>query len=104
MLKHRKRQQVQRRYFCQATLESLAEERLDEQEELVARRGALEDCLSNLPQSDQDLVGLRYATDVSVAQMAGDIDQPVKSLYRALERIRRALLNCVTQRLAAEEY
>ncbi len=102
VLKHRKRQKVQRRYFCQATIEALAEERLEEHEGLLARRKALQSCLDKLPQVDRDLVGLRYSTRATVADVASDIDEPVKKLYRKLERIRRALLHCVNQQLTVE--
>jgi RNA polymerase sigma-70 factor (ECF subfamily) len=102
VLKHRKRQKVQRRYFCEATVEALAEERLREHEDLLARRKALQTCLEKLPHADRDLVGLRYSTGATVADLAKEIDEPAKKIYRALERIRRALLNCVNQRLSAE--
>ena len=103
VLKHRKRQQVQTRHFCQATIEALAEERLEEQDALIARRKALAVCLEDLSQADRDLVGLRYATGATIADLAREIEQPAKRLYRALERIRRALLQCVTRRVALEE-
>lgn len=104
VLKHRKRQQVRSRWFCSATFEALAAERLEEQSDLEARREALEECLSEIPKSDQELVGLRYATGATVAELAREIEQSAKKLYRDLERIRRVLLHCVKQRLATEKY
>lgn len=103
VLKHRKRQQVRNRRFCEATFEAIAKERVDEQEHLEARRGALEECLSEISESDRELVGLRYATGATVAELAQEIEQSAKRLYRELERIRRYLLHCVRQRLSTTE-
>ena len=49
-----------------------------------------------------ELIGMRYATASTIADLAEESGLPVKSLYRALERIRRALAECVQRKLAAE--
>ena len=102
VLKHRKRQQTHRRFFSDATVEALADEGIPNEDRLVEERRALQDCVARLPAQDRDLIGLRYATGATVADLARDMGQPAKSLYRALERIRRLLAECIERKLALE--
>lgn len=102
VLKHRKQQQTRRRFFSEATLEALADECVPSHDVFEAQRRALSDCLAQLPISDRELIGLRYATSASIATLARDTGQPAKALYRALERIRRVLSECVQRKLALE--
>jgi RNA polymerase sigma-70 factor (ECF subfamily) len=102
VLKYRKQQQTRRRFFSDAAVEALAEECVPRPDEYDAQRRALQDCLTLLPAADRELIGLRYATNASIATLARETGQPAKALYRALERIRRALTECVGSKLAAE--
>jgi RNA polymerase sigma-70 factor (ECF subfamily) len=101
-LKYRKKWQSQRRFFSSETFEALAEDTEPVAEQHESERLALQDCLTKLPEADRELVGLRYATETSIAELAGATGQPAKSLYRALERIRRVLALCVQKKLAFE--
>ncbi|MDB5339784.1 MAG: cnrH 2 [Planctomycetaceae bacterium] len=100
-LKYRKKWQSQRRFFSPETFEALAREAEPVAEQQESERLALRDCLSLLPVADRELVGLRYATETTIASLAKETGQTAKSLYRALERIRRVLALCVQKKLAA---
>lgn len=100
VLRYRKRQRKYR-FFSDATLELLAQETPEPKSGLrEERRQALGVCVESLPEDDRDLVGLRYATSKTIAELSSEIDVPAVSLYRQLERIRRSLLNCVNKRLS----
>ena len=102
VLKHRKRQRTRRRFFSDATVEVLAQEPIPTEKTFEEERSALEDCLSRLPPADRELIGMRYATRTTIANVADASGLPAKSLYRALERIRRALAECVERKLAVD--
>lgn len=102
VLKHRKNSRNQRLRFSDEVVEALAQERLAHQGLLDAQATALEGCLAKLPPSDRELIEKRYGGESSVADFARDAGLPAKPLYRAMERIRRGLLECVNRRLALE--
>jgi RNA polymerase sigma-70 factor (ECF subfamily) len=67
------------------------------------RREALRKCLAKLPASDRQLVRRCYGeTQASFKTIADDIGRPVNTVYKALNRIRRALHDCIDRTLAAE--
>jgi RNA polymerase sigma-70 factor (ECF subfamily) len=101
-LKYRKKWQSQRRFFSSETFEALARESEPVAEQQETERIALQDCLGKLPQADRELIGLRYATETTIADLAVETGQPAKALYRALERIRRVLALCVQRKLSLE--
>jgi RNA polymerase sigma-70 factor (ECF subfamily) len=63
---------------------------------------ALANCLLRLSDSDHRLVHACYGDRFSIKQAAEQIGRPVDSVYKSLNRIRRALLQCVTRKLGAE--
>ena len=80
-------------------LTQIAAERLEKDGILEDRRRALEACLQQLCESDRLVVDHRYSQQMSVAQIAGITGRNPSTLYKALERIRRRLFECVTRRL-----
>jgi RNA polymerase sigma-70 factor (ECF subfamily) len=78
---------------------------LERQSDLLdARMQALADCINKLSDSDRHLVALRYAADRRVTDLATELNRPVNTLYKALERIRYALIECVNRAVAREEH
>lgn len=102
VLKHRRKQTTQRRMFSDTVIEALAEESVPREDRLASERAALAGCLDQLPASDRELVGLRYATAATVATLARETGQSAKALYRDLERIRRLLADCVRRKVALD--
>jgi RNA polymerase sigma-70 factor (ECF subfamily) len=76
-------------------LEAVSHEVAQLSEQGDDRREALQSCLHKLPQEQRQLVLLRYYEDLEVDQIADRIDSTAGAVYRALSRVRLALLQCV---------
>jgi DNA-directed RNA polymerase specialized sigma24 family protein len=64
---------------------------------------ALRGCLDKLPDSDRQLVRHCYGDSrVTFKTAAEELGRPVNSVYKALNRIRRALYHCIERQLAVE--
>ncbi len=92
------------RNFSQETFDCLADERLSQNEKLETQRQALRDCLKKLPEDDRELLGMRYTNTATIAEIAEDLGEKAKHLYRQLERIRRNLAKCSHQAVKAEDF
>jgi RNA polymerase sigma-70 factor (ECF subfamily) len=67
------------------------------------RRDALRKCLGKLPSRDRQLVQRCYShTSASFKSAADEMGRPVNTVYKALNRIRRALQECIDRTLSAE--
>ena len=64
------------------------------------RAEALELCLSQLPASHSQLIGLRYQQGLPVAQVAKAVQRSTNSVTVKLHRIRQALADCIERKLA----
>src|SRR5262245_44196181 len=98
LMHHRK----QRRYtfLTEELIETLVEEQ-GEQDAAAARRLALEGCVAMLPEADRRLLDERYSqSGKTIHQLADETGQKPNVLYKALARIRRQLLICVSQKLS----
>jgi RNA polymerase sigma-70 factor (ECF subfamily) len=99
VLKHCEQQVRRMKYLSLESLSQIAEERTEKQEILEDRRRALEMCLERLSDADRLVVEQRYSRQMSVAKIAGITGQNTSTLYKALERIRQRLFECVNRRL-----
>jgi RNA polymerase sigma-70 factor (ECF subfamily) len=86
--------------FSDALLESLDAEMQASDESLNAEYGALAECFARLPQADRELIERRYRTGGDPKSLSAQMRWPIKKMYSELRRIRRALLACITRRLA----
>lgn len=67
------------------------------------RREALQQCLSKLPTTDRQLVQRCYSDAApSFKSIAHELGRPVNTVYKALNRIRRSLHDCIDRTLSAE--
>jgi RNA polymerase sigma-70 factor (ECF subfamily) len=71
--------------------------------QLDERREALAGCVEKLAPQDRDLLTQRFANGVSIQAIAARMGRSADAVYKAQARIRRALFECVTRRLAMEE-
>jgi RNA polymerase sigma-70 factor, ECF subfamily len=99
VLKHREQQVRRVKYLSTESLIQIAAERSEKDGILEDRRRALETCLQQLCEADRLVVEDRYSRQMSVAQIAGITGRNTSTLYKALERIRRGLFECVNRRL-----
>ncbi len=68
-----------------------------------AQREALEACLQKLPAPQRALVLAAYTKGTRMDELAAQRGQTAMSLYKLLQRIRQALLECVQHTIAREE-
>jgi RNA polymerase sigma-70 factor (ECF subfamily) len=83
-------------------LEQLGAWRLANEDRLESRRQALAGCLEKLPAGQRSLVERIYAGVQTVQGAADAAGQTPNAVYKTLNRIRAALYDCITRRLAVE--
>jgi RNA polymerase sigma-70 factor (ECF subfamily) len=94
------RQWIERRQRWQALLqgglaEQLAQRREELRPELECRLKHLESCLAKLPAEQRSLVEGYYYRRSRIEELAESTGRTVAATYKALQRIRQALLLCV---------
>ena len=88
--------------FDQEIVDVVAQTAGDMAEELDDRHEALARCLEKLQSRDRDLLMARYEPGGGVEEAARRSGRTVPTAYKALARLRKLLLDCVSTRLAAE--
>lgn len=83
-------------------LEQLALDAEKQAPRLEEQNAALRHCLKKLRPVDHRLITLRYQPGSSGKTLAQTLNRPVNSVYKSLGRIRRALMECIRRRLAAQ--
>jgi RNA polymerase sigma-70 factor (ECF subfamily) len=96
------KQWIERRQRWQALLEGglaeeLAQRREELRPELDIRLKHLEGCLNKLPEEQRSLVESYYYRRDSIEKLAGNSGRTVAATYKALQRIRQALQDCIEQ-------
>jgi len=100
--KHREKNRRWANFLDDAALEALARGREEAHELLELRRQALDGCLRKLGPAAGELVERHYWRRMTVPEIAEATGQNVHTLYKALQRIRRQLLECINGTLRAE--
>jgi RNA polymerase sigma-70 factor (ECF subfamily) len=86
-----------------SVIDLLAEEAVDQADLLDARRAALHACLERLGASDRELVRACYGdARTSIKSAAERLRRPANTVYKAMNRIRRVLHDCINRRLSSE--
>lgn len=88
-----------RHVFSDATIGLLAQEVEQQADPLEAERQALQECLRKLPETQRALVEAAYAPGVRIDDLASSMGRTAMSLYKALHRIRMALVDCTGRSL-----
>lgn len=98
---HIRRQMVRNKHvvFDDALVEELAETREAHSDRFDQRQDALANCLERLSAGNIAIVQAFYGRTTTVASVAKSLGMSVRSLNRIVDRIRRALMDCVTRRL-----
>jgi RNA polymerase sigma-70 factor (ECF subfamily) len=86
--------------FDDVVLESVARTACTMREELDERHEALGACLQKLAPRDRELVLTRYEPGSGVAEAARRTGRSMDAAYKALNRLRKLLHDCVTNQLA----
>lgn len=88
-----------RRFLDDEVIEMLALRRNEMSKELDERRIHLRECLRKLPDGQKSIVEGYYFKDHSVEELAELSGRTVDAVYKALQRIRAALMDCVGRRM-----
>jgi len=100
VLKLREQNQRGTRLMSRDLMQRLAHDRESLEPILNARLQALETCLQKLSPTDRELVRSRYVSKVGIEEMVEQSGASRRTLFRNLDRIRRQLFDCITQRVA----
>ena len=85
--------------FNQDVLEAVAQTASTMADELDNRHEALINCLHKLHPRDRELVLTRYEPGCGVEEAARRSGRTIQTAYKALARLRKLLLDCVTNQL-----
>jgi RNA polymerase sigma-70 factor (ECF subfamily) len=88
--------------FDQDVLDAVAQTTGELAGELSERHEALEHCLQKLPARDREMILLRYEPGSGVEEAARRAGRSMEAAYKALNRIRKLLFDCVTSQLTAK--
>ena len=83
-------------------LEVISQTRTEMEEELDSRHVALSRCLHKLNERDRRMVLTRYESGKNVSAAAQACGRTVQGAYKALNRIRKTLFDCVSFELTTE--
>ena len=64
---------------------------------LVQQRNLLVDCVRELAPSDRELIRQYFSKRLTIKAVAEKIRRPINTVYKALNRIRKTLMDCVTR-------
>lgn len=103
VLKQRERNQRSRRLLDLEVIEQLAREREVLEPTLQARLQALESCLRKLGPREKSLIQQRYKEKLRAEELVRRTGSSRRTLFRKLDRIRRALHDCINRQIAASE-
>jgi RNA polymerase sigma-70 factor (ECF subfamily) len=87
--------------FNQEIVDAVAQTASTMIEELDDRHIALATCLQKLPARDRDLLLVRYEPGSGVEEAARRSGRTLQTAYKALARLRKLLLDCVSTKLAS---
>lgn len=87
--------------FNQEVLDAVAQTAATMMEELDERHRALEHCLQKLHPRDRELVLTRYEPGSGVQEAARRSGRSLQAAYKALNRLRKLLFDCVSNQLAS---
>jgi RNA polymerase sigma-70 factor, ECF subfamily len=96
----RRRQKRDRVVFSDEFIDSIADDALASQSELLVRLRALQGCVEKLSREQRELLRLRYNDNGSIDSVAGAVNRSVDAVYKSLSRIRQALHECINRTLA----
>lgn len=89
--------------FDESLCDQLADRHMSRLDDLELRHAALRLCLEKLSMRDRAILRGRYEFNLKGDELAGQLQLPVNTIYKALQRIRRSLTECVRRNLRMED-
>lgn len=100
VLTWRKRQSRSKLVFDDSLVELMGRERQIVEHSAGPRHEALSDCLRELSENNQRLIAECYGAGRKIKDVATKLNKTEASVYKALERIRGALHQCIERKLS----
>jgi RNA polymerase sigma-70 factor, ECF subfamily len=100
---HWKRKKRERMRFSNEFVDLVMHETESMAIELDDRRRVLQLCVSRLKPKDRELLKLRYYDGASIDDISSAVGRSCDAVYKALGRLRMALVECVRRRTVAGE-
>ncbi|MHC2065852.1 sigma-70 family RNA polymerase sigma factor [Bremerella sp. T1] len=97
-----RREKKWKHFLDDETIASLAIRRDELSDDLDERRIHLRDCLRHLSGKQRSIVEGYYFNDLTVEQLSKKSGRSVDAIYKALQRVRSVLMDCVTRKQAAD--
>jgi RNA polymerase sigma-70 factor (ECF subfamily) len=91
-----------RHFFSPEIVEQLADQGQDSLAAMEAERKALSYCLEKLPAKERQMLMGFYSGRTLVKDLADKREVTPFAIYKAISRLREALLGCIERRLALE--
>ena len=88
--------------FNEEVLEAVSQTRLEMEDELDIRHNALSRCLHKLNERDRRMVLVRYESGHNVKAAAQACGRTIQGAYKALNRIRKTLHDCVSLEVSTD--
>lgn len=101
-LKHRRNAARSPLVFSEDVWNLLAEHAATEVDAPNLRREALEHCLGKLPMPQREMVLQAHAPGTRLREMAAQTGSSEQAFYKTLQRLRAALLDCISRTMAQE--
>jgi RNA polymerase sigma-70 factor, ECF subfamily len=102
VLKQHRSRARDRHVFSDELLALLADEGAREAELRERERRALATCVERLEPRQRELIERCYSGGAKIQTVAESLGRSATGLYKALDRIRQALLDCIQSRLSQE--
>ncbi len=102
VLTFRKTKSRNKLLFSDEFINLVAAEQNTQAELLDSRRTALERCIEKLSERNRQLLRSCYESNTTIAQVAKQIGRTAEATYKALQRIRATLHDCIDRRLSSE--
>jgi RNA polymerase sigma-70 factor (ECF subfamily) len=84
-------------------LDQVAAENVGKEAIFLARRRALDDCIKHVATRDRLILREVYGGQTTIKRAAEKLARPANTLYKALNRIRRQLQECIQRKLRVED-
>jgi RNA polymerase sigma-70 factor (ECF subfamily) len=99
---HMRRQQRLPDVFDVELVDQLISRRTEIAHTLDERREHLADCIGRLPGEQRKIIERYYYDQMPVESIATNLGRTTDAVYKALQRIRQSLCNCVEQKMRGE--
>ncbi len=100
MLQHQQRRRRACRCFSDALVDELMLQAAESDRRLDDLIDELRRCVAMLSARDRELIAMRYAPRATCRGVAQRIGRPVRWVYKAVARIRKTLIECVSRESA----